>query len=67
MHSLPREAVLLAALRRAQPDALRIIVECSQRIAVGWHGMIGEEASDYLLKPSPLLGDRLVHAVAVPP
>jgi len=24
--------------------------------------MIGEEASDHLLEPSPLLGDRLVHA-----
>src|SRR5260370_28954454 len=63
MHSLPREAVLLATPpQRAQPDALHIIVECSQCSAVSRHGMIGEEASDHLLEPSPLLGDRLVHA-----
>jgi len=63
VHSLPREAVLLATPpQRAQPDALHIIVECSQCRAVGRHGMIGEEASDHPLEPGPLLGDRLVHA-----
>src|SRR6202142_1254133 len=63
MHSLPGEAVLLATPpQRAQPDALHVIVECSQCRAVGRHGMIGEKASDPLLEPSPLLGDRLVHA-----
>src|SRR5229473_913153 len=62
MHSLPREAVLLATPpQRAQPDALHMIVECSQCRAVGRHGMIGEEASDHLLEPSPLLRDRLMH------
>src|SRR4030088_3403032 len=65
MHSLPREAVLLATTQqRAQPDALHIIVECSQCRAVGRHGMIGEKASDHPLEPGPLLGDRLVHAPA---
>src|SRR5258708_16028244 len=38
------------------------MVECSQCRAIGRHGMIGEEASDHLLEPGPLLGDRLVHA-----
>src|SRR5215475_4929827 len=63
LHSLPCEAVLLAAPpQRAQPDARHIIVECSQCRAVGRHGMVGEEASDHLLEPGPLLGDRFVHA-----
>src|SRR5262252_1629489 len=39
-----------------------MIVECSQCRAVGRHGMVGEEASDQLLEPGPLLGDRFVHA-----
>src|SRR6202022_3529628 len=51
-------AVLLATPpQRAQPDALHIVVECSQCRAVSRHGMIGEEASDHLLEPGPLLGD----------
>src|SRR6516225_4339995 len=39
-----------------------MIVECSQCRAVGRHGMVGEEASDHLLEPDPLLGNRFVHA-----
>ena len=39
-----------------------MIVECSQCRAVGRHGMVGEEASDHLLEPAPLLGNRFVHA-----
>src|SRR3974390_67945 len=39
-----------------------MIVECSQCRAIGRHGMVGEGASDHLLEPSPLLGDRFVHA-----
>jgi hypothetical protein len=39
-----------------------MIFECSQCRAVGRHGMVGEEASDHLLEPGPLLGDRFVHA-----
>src|SRR6516165_6970397 len=39
-----------------------MIVECSQCRAVGRYGMVGEEASDQLLEPGPLLGDRFVHA-----
>src|SRR4029077_2305697 len=58
VHPLPREAILLATpTQRAQPDALHIIVECSQRSAIGWHCMVAEETSDHLLDPSPLLGD----------
>src|SRR6202022_4211340 len=63
VHSLPREAVLLATPpQRAQPDALHIIVECSQCRAVSRHSMIGEEASDHPLEPGPLLGDWFIHA-----
>ncbi len=63
VHPLPRKAILLATpTQRAQPDALHIIVECSQRSAIGWHCMVGEEASDHLLDPSPLLGDWAMHS-----
>src|SRR3982074_1267564 len=62
VHPLPREAVLLATPpQRSQPDALHVIVDCSQRSSVGRHCVIGEEASDHLLEPSPLLRDRLMH------
>jgi hypothetical protein len=62
VHPPPREAVLLATPpQRAQPDALHIIVECSQRSSVGRHCVTGEETSDHLLEPSPLLGDRVMH------
>jgi hypothetical protein len=38
VHPLPREAVLLATPpQRAHPDALHVIVECSQRSSVGRH------------------------------
>ena len=58
VHSRPREAILLAAPpQRSQPDALHIVVECSQRDAIRWHRVVCEEASDHLLDPSPLLGD----------
>jgi hypothetical protein len=36
-------------------------VECFQRSSVGRHCVVGEEASDDLLDPSPLLGDWLMH------
>jgi hypothetical protein len=39
-----------------------VVPECFQRLPVGRDGVIGEEAPDDLLKPSPLLGDWLVHA-----
>ena len=58
----PREAILLATPpQRAQPNTLHIIVECFQRSSVTWHCVVGEEASDDLLDPSPLLGDWLMH------
>src|SRR2546421_4937408 len=67
VHSRPREAILLAAPpQRSQPDALHIVVECSQRDAIRWHRVVCEEASDHLLDPSPLLGDWLVHPPSQP-
>ena len=63
VHPLPREAILLAApTQRAQPNAFHMIVESSQCRAIGWHCMVGEEASDHLLDPSPLLGDWTMHS-----
>ncbi len=62
VHPLPREAILLAAPpQRAQPSALHVVVECSQRSSVSRYCVVGKEASDHLLDPSPLLGDWLVH------
>jgi hypothetical protein len=62
VHPLPREAILLATPpQRAQPNTLHVIVECFQRSSVGRHCVVGEEASDDLLDPSPLLGDWLMH------
>ena len=62
VHPLPRGAILLATPpQRAQPNTLRVVVECFQRSSVGWHCVVGEEASDDLLDPSPLLGDWLMH------
>src|SRR5215510_13792583 len=63
VHPLPREAILLAASpQRAQPDTRHTAVERFQRSAVGWHCVVGEEASDHLLDPSPLLGDWPMHS-----
>jgi hypothetical protein len=63
VHPPPRETVLLAApTQRTQPNAFHMIVECRQCSAVGWHCMVGEEASDHLLDPSPLLGDWAMHS-----
>jgi hypothetical protein len=63
VHPMPREAIRLAAPpQRAQPNTLRVVVvECFQRSSVGRHCVVGEEASDHLLDPSPLLGDWLMH------
>ena len=62
VHPLPREAIFLATPpQRAQPNTLHIVVECFQRSSVGRHCVVGEEASDDLLDPSPLLGDWLMH------
>src|SRR6202162_3585097 len=62
-HSVPRHAMFLTAPpQRTQPDALNVVPECFQRLPVGRDGVIGEEAPDDLLKPSRLLGDRLMHA-----
>src|SRR5262245_48203264 len=62
-HSFPREGMLLTAPpQRAQPKALDVIQERFQRVPVGWDGVIGEKPSDDLLEPSPLFGDRLMHA-----
>src|SRR3984893_4866292 len=62
VHSLPREAILLATPpQRAQPHTLHIVVECFQRSSVSRHCVVGEEASGDLLDPSPLLRDWLMH------
>src|SRR5438876_3915644 len=62
VHPLPREAILLATPpQRTHPNALDIVVECSQCGPVSRHRVVGEVASDHLLDPSPLLGDWLVH------
>ena len=62
VHPLPREAIFLATPpQRVQPNTLHVVVECFQRSSVGRHCVVGEEASDDLLDPSPLLGDWLMH------
>src|SRR5580704_7174694 len=61
-HSVPRQVMLLTAPpQRTQPDALDVVPERFQRLPVGRDGVIGEEAPDDLLKPSPLLGDWFMH------
>jgi hypothetical protein len=63
VHPLPRETILLATpTQRVQPDAFHMIGECPQCSAVGWHCMVGEETSDHLLDPTPLLGDWTMHS-----
>src|ERR1700730_11594113 len=60
VHPLPRGAIFLATPpQRVQPNTLHVVVECFQRSSVGRHCVVGEEASDDLLDPSPLLGEWL--------
>src|SRR5260370_40373745 len=56
-----RRILLATPPQRAQPNTLNVVVECFQRSSVGRHCVVGEEASDDLLDPSPLLGDWLMH------
>src|SRR5260370_15804703 len=59
---LPRDPTVLTASRqRAAPEVNHVMAECSARCCVGWHGVLGEIASDNLRQPAPLLGDPLVH------
>jgi hypothetical protein len=55
------KAFWLRRRQRAQPNTLHIVVECFQRSSVSRHCVVGEEASDDLLDPSPLLRDWLMH------
>lgn len=53
---------LAAPPQHAQPNALDVETECLQRRPIEWDSVIGDEAPDDLLEPSPLRGDRLVHS-----
>src|SRR5262249_32638968 len=61
LHLLPCQLGSLAASRkRPPPEGCDVEVECQQCATVGRHGVVSEESQDDLLKPSPLLGNRLV-------
>src|SRR4051794_28993219 len=63
-HPLPREPTLLAATpQRAPPEVGDMVPERVQCTRIGRHGVIVEVAAHDPLQPSPLLGDRLVHAL----
>src|SRR4051794_35351331 len=62
---LPCGLVSLAtSFERAPPDFNHTASECYQRRQVCRHGVIGEETSDHLLKPLPLLGYGIVSSPA---
>src|SRR5688572_26433547 len=57
----PQGAILLAASpKRSQPEPDDLLPEVAECRKVGWHCVIGEEASDHLRQPTPLFGDGLV-------
>src|SRR4051812_43112841 len=59
----PRRGVLLAATpQRAPPQVSDVVAERPQASAVRRHAMVGEVAGNHLLQPTPLDGDRLMHA-----
>src|SRR4029077_4080582 len=61
-HPLPRGGVLLATPpKAASPQTRHVVAEGAQRRTVSRHGVVGEEPSDDLLQPAPLIGDRLMH------
>ena len=63
-HPCPRDPILLAATpQRAPPEVGDVVPERVQCSGVGWHGVIIEVAADDPPQPSPLVGDRLMHAL----
>ncbi len=62
LHPRPGGVILLTpSPERSKPESDNLVPELAERRKVGGHGVVGEEASDNLRQPVPLLGDRLVH------
>src|SRR3954462_10149254 len=55
---------LAASFERTPPDLNHTVSERHERRQVCRHGVIGEETSDHLLKPLPLLGYGIVSSPA---
>src|SRR5690242_3989087 len=62
-HLLPGEDALLAAASECPPPATDDLIPEDHKCApVRRHGVVIEVSTDNLLQPSPLCGDRLMHA-----
>ena len=46
------------------PEDDDVVSKCSNRRAIGWHGMVGEIPGDDLRKPFPGFRDRPVHSLS---